>query len=121
MAGVVFDPFYQVVPRHTHIAMPRVKLRHLYILLDAIFTCSLLGGFATIVLSTGRPTKGRCLPGNAVNVDAQGFIPDDLWAISNFFEVNIVFGSMSFTQVKVIDIVWDTVSLISQSHDMHDT
>ncbi|KAI0185049.1 hypothetical protein EV127DRAFT_412528 [Xylaria flabelliformis] len=32
---------------------------------------------------------------------------DDLWTISDFFQVNIAIGNLTFTQAKVADISWD--------------
>lgn len=43
--------------------------------------------------------------GEAFSVEVQ-----DLWAISDFFEITLAFGPLSFTEAKVIDVVWDIVS-----------
>jgi hypothetical protein len=38
------------------------------------------------------------------------------WQISGFFQITLPFGSLDFTQAKVIDIIWDVVSRILYLH-----
>ena len=64
---------------------------------------------AVLALSTGIffDTSGMCLP------NGEFAIYDDTynrWAPSGFFQITLGFGSLAFSKVKVIDIVWDIVS-----------
>lgn len=35
----------------------------------------------------------------------------DPWGISGFFQITMGYGSLTFTQAKVIDVIWDIVSI----------
>jgi len=64
---------------------------------------------AVVALSAGIffDTSGVCLP------NGQFAIYDDTynrWAPSGFLQITLGFGSLPFSKVKVIDIVWDVVS-----------
>jgi hypothetical protein len=45
-------------------------------------------------------------------------VPDyRYWQVSGFFQITLSFGFLTFTPVKVIDIVWDVVSTsIQENH-----
>ncbi|KAF1934530.1 hypothetical protein EJ02DRAFT_492288 [Clathrospora elynae] len=45
-----------------------------------------------------------CLPDGSFAVDASKF---RFWSISGFFQITLGAGNMNFTQVKIIDVVWD--------------
>ena len=59
--------------------------------------------------SSGDRSLRICGLGDKFDLYAN-FYRYDMWQISNFFQVTLPFGSLSFTQAKVIDITWDVVS-----------
>jgi hypothetical protein len=63
---------------------------------------------ATRVSSNFGVTPTACLPDGRFSLDPYGY---DYWDASGFFEVTLGYGEMTFTEVKVIDVVWDIVSL----------
>jgi hypothetical protein len=52
-------------------------------------------------------TSGVCLPNGQFAIYNDTY---DRWALPGFFQITLGFGSLSFSKVKVIDIVWDVVS-----------
>lgn len=61
---------------------------------------------AVTVGFTGYPEG--CQPNDAFSIDPSGYNP---FAIDDYFQINIGFGELSFTQAKVIDMAWDVVSV----------
>jgi hypothetical protein len=49
-----------------------------------------------------------CLPDGAFNPFTSTYNP---WGITGFFQITMGFGSLTFTQAKVIDVIWDIVSV----------
>lgn len=64
---------------------------------------------AVYALSAGIPfdTSGVCLPNGQFAIYNDTY---NRWAPSGFFQITLGFGSLPFSKVKVIDIVWDVVS-----------
>lgn len=50
---------------------------------------------------------GACLPDGSFAIDPGLY---RYFSGSGFFEITLAFGSMTFTQVKAIDVAWDIVS-----------
>src|SRR3569833_514602 len=48
-----------------------------------------------------------CKPDGSFNPH---WISYDVWSISGFFQITMGFGALTFTQAKVIDVIWDVVS-----------
>jgi hypothetical protein len=48
-----------------------------------------------------------CQPDGQFSLDSNDY---DYWDVSGFFQVTLGFGDLTFTQAKVIDVVWDVVS-----------
>ena len=61
-----------------------------------------------IELATGNfyNTDGACLPDGTFDASDA---PYNAWLPAGFFQITLGFGSLSFTAVKVIDIIWDIV------------
>lgn len=47
----------------------------------------------------------HCAPDGSFRLESSS-----MWALTWFFQVVLGFGSLSFTAVKAIDVVWDVVS-----------
>jgi hypothetical protein len=54
------------------------------------------------------PSQG-CQPGGRFSPYASPYSP---WASADIFKITLGFGAMSFAQAKIIDIVWDLVSIV---------
>lgn len=50
---------------------------------------------------------GACLPDGRFSLDPDAY---DYWKPSGFFQVTLGFGTLTFAQAKIIDVVWDVVS-----------
>jgi len=48
-----------------------------------------------------------CKPDGSFSVYSNSY---DTWGLSGFFQITTGFGKLTFTQAKVIDIIWDVVS-----------
>lgn len=57
-------------------------------------------------LSYSYYSTSACMPGGSFAL----FAAYDIWATSGFFQITLGFGSLSFTQAKAIDVIWDIVS-----------
>jgi hypothetical protein len=72
--------------------------------------CIVLGLIgAVFALATGVifDTSGVCLPNGQFAIYNDTY---NRWAPSGFFQITLGFGSLPFSKVKVIDVVWDIVS-----------
>lgn len=68
-------------------------------------------------LVTGNPLfassfsgDSACQPGGDFNPFADTYTS---WTLAGFFQISVAFGSLSFTEAKVVDVVWDLVSASS--------
>ena len=77
-----------------------------------LFFCWVASLLTTLILvSVSRSgyyatSSSACLPDGTFSV----FRSYDPWDINGFFQITIGFGELTFTQAKVIDVVWDVVS-----------
>jgi hypothetical protein len=64
---------------------------------------------SVVVLGTGTffRTDGVCLPNGDFALYNNTYNP---WAPSGFFQITMGFGTLPFSNAKIIDIVWDVVS-----------
>src|SRR5690242_17998254 len=68
--------------------------------------CLTAGAFYFSRTSSLTGNLSACQPDGSFSPDPEyGF-----WQLSGFFQITIPFGPLTFTHVKVIDIVWDMVS-----------
>lgn len=56
--------------------------------------------------SLSQYNESPCRPDGSFSVLGNGYNP---WFMTGFFQITLGFGPLSFTQAKVIDIVWDIV------------
>ncbi|CAO2653004.1 Nn.00g024150.m01.CDS01 [Neocucurbitaria sp. VM-36] len=47
-----------------------------------------------------------CLPDGSFRIDPESY---EYWSRSGFFQITLGFGTLTFTQAKAIDIIWDVV------------
>ena len=76
-------------------------------LVTLIFSLIILILIDTGLRSDIRGDLGACLPDGSFSVEPDTY---RYFSGSGFFEITLAFGSMSFTQVKVLDVAWDIVS-----------
>jgi len=50
-----------------------------------------------------------CQPDGTFSLDPHGY---SYWDASGFFQITVPYGALTFSQAKVIDVVWDIVSII---------
>jgi len=55
--------------------------------------------------STSESISG-CNPDGSINLSGHG---TSVWAPSEWFQINLAGGSLTFSQAKVIDVIWDVV------------
>ncbi|KAI0543760.1 hypothetical protein F4679DRAFT_567475 [Xylaria curta] len=96
-----FQPFHQTI---ADIQQGRSNLKLWFLFALFLSTVSFL---INVLLYSSINLDGHC------SVDGS-FSPfyfslHDLWRISDFFQVNIAIGNLTFTQAKVADISWDLV------------
>ena len=53
--------------------------------------------------------SSACLPDGTFSIYRGSY---NVWGISGFFQVTTRFGDFTFTQAKVIDVIWDIVSVL---------
>ncbi|KAI1386794.1 uncharacterized protein F4822DRAFT_411246 [Hypoxylon trugodes] len=75
------------------------------------WTLATLGLFSFLTIygtlsQSFEPTNSACRSDNSFNCNISTY---DVWTASGFFEVDIGFGDLTFTQAKVIDVSWDMV------------
>jgi hypothetical protein len=81
------------------------------------FIC-LTVGFVLLCLfaSTSRgiaDSNAACLPDDSFSVDPAEY---RYWSKSGFFQITLGFGSLTFTQAKAVDVIWDVVSIARLLH-----
>jgi hypothetical protein len=65
-------------------------------------------GFSTILNHNSLLRSGSyCMPDGDFEVNPARY---SYWRWSGFFQITLPFGELSFSQAKVIDVVWDVVS-----------
>jgi hypothetical protein len=74
-------------------------------LLLALGFLTLFGVLPSLSLDSTHPSA--CHPDGTFSPFGQTYNP---WAFVGFFQINLAFGSLTFTDVKVIDVFWDIVS-----------
>ncbi|KAI3327382.1 hypothetical protein HD806DRAFT_486918 [Xylariaceae sp. AK1471] len=73
-------------------------------LLVALGFLVLFGVLPSLSLDSTRPSA--CHPDGKFSPFGQTYNP---WALIGFFQINLAFGNLTFTDVKVIDVLWDIV------------
>lgn len=74
----------------------------LSILVYAIFTLTILSAWR--ILSQ----VGACQPDGKFSAFSDTY---NWWSGAGFFQITLAFGKLSFAQAKVVDVIWDMVSL----------
>ena len=62
----------------------------------------------TMFSNLGFYEDSTCRPDGTFSVWGGGYSP---WFVDGFFQITLGFGTLDFTQAKIIDIVWDIVCL----------
>ena len=83
--------------------------RDALVVLLAYLIVGVLGVLMRLLLP---PTVGYAESGSACQPDGTFSVEVNysLWEIQGFFQIMLGFGALTFTQAKVIDIIWDVVS-----------
>jgi hypothetical protein len=75
-----------------------------------LFICWILGLLMCMIIMptlwSGYYISSACLPDGSFSIFAE-YNP---WDIHGFFQITSGFGELTFTQAKVVDVVWDVVS-----------
>lgn len=66
-----------------------------------------LGVISYLTTPKAYSSGTACQPDGSFSLDAKSFW---YWSNSGFFQITLGFGTLSFTQAKAIDIIWDVVS-----------
>ncbi len=97
---------------HAHQVVPRDRTRPYHVCSPIIFT--IWGGFLywlLLILSraavSGVFFMTACQPGGSFSPYGDDY---NWWSKDGFFEITYGFGSLSFTEAKIIDVAWDLVS-----------
>lgn len=61
--------------------------------------------FVPLFALKNEDSRNHCAPDGSFRLE-----PINLWAPTWFFQVVLGFGSLNFTAVKAVDILWDVVS-----------
>jgi hypothetical protein len=69
--------------------------------------CTCFGLLYPFSQVSGR-AGSACLPDGSFQLEPERF---RYWSKSGFFQITLAFGNLSFTEAKVIDVVWDVVSM----------
>ncbi|KAK3374725.1 hypothetical protein B0H63DRAFT_480813 [Podospora didyma] len=74
----------------------------------ALFSIWTSGLFlVTVALPLHAPnSRSACQPDGSFNLRPFDYQP---WSSAGFFQITIAFGELTFTQAKVIDVIWDVV------------
>jgi hypothetical protein len=73
-----------------------------------LWICALLTILATLGVLSVFTSNGACVPDDSFRLRPSSY---NYWSSSGFFQITLGYGHLSFTEAKVIDIVWDVVSL----------
>lgn len=75
-----------------------------------LFICWIMGLLMCMIVMpsiwTNNDISSACLPDGTFSIFAQY----DPWNIYGFFQITSGFGELTFTQAKVVDVIWDVVS-----------
>lgn len=71
------------------------------------FLVLILSLIALILINTDFTGANACLPDGSFSVEPSTYRYSSR---SGFFEITLAFGTMTFTQAKVLDVSWDIVS-----------
>jgi len=74
-------------------------------LLFSLVLLVLFGALPSLSLGSEQPSA--CHPDGTFSPFGQDYSP---WALQGLFQINLGLGNLTFTQAKVIDVVWDIVS-----------
>ncbi|KAI0394822.1 hypothetical protein F5Y17DRAFT_426291 [Xylariaceae sp. FL0594] len=74
------------------------------LLLFSLGILILFGALPSLSLGSGQPSA--CHPDGTFSPFGQDYSP---WELQGFFQINLAFGHLTYTQVKAIDVVWDIV------------
>lgn len=74
-----------------------------------IWFFGLLTSVILISLMTLSSTDTACQPDGSFRLHPETY---SMWSSSGFFQITLGGGKLTFAQAKVIDIVWDIVSLV---------
>lgn len=90
-----------------------------YLFLGVCWFFGLIGALVAFNFSAWKMIDGKaCLPDGSFRVSSYSLgkadNPDvyNFWSMSNFFQITVGGGELSFTQAKVIDVIWDVVGSI---------
>lgn len=103
---------FDVMETHSN-TESRLKSRrdNLVILVYYCWSSCLLTYIAFALLSPASlyfQTATACLPDGSFNIYSDSYSP---WAAEGTFQITMAYGAVSFDQAKVIDVIWDVVSL----------
>jgi hypothetical protein len=70
-----------------------------------LWICALLTTLGVLSVFT---SDGACVPDDSFRLRPSSY---NYWSSSGFFQITLGYGHLSFTEAKVVDIVWDVVSL----------
>jgi hypothetical protein len=73
-----------------------------------LWTCALLAILAILGVQSVFTSDGACVPDDSFRVRPSSY---NYWSSSGFFQITLGYGHLTFTEAKVVDIVWDVVSL----------
>jgi hypothetical protein len=76
------------------------------------FLFCLFGGLVSVLVLTPLIGSGNSSPGCSPDGTFSITRDYDIWRPSNLFEVTLRLGKYSFGAVKIIDVVWDVVSIM---------
>jgi hypothetical protein len=76
--------------------------------LGLCFSLAIIDTPSTTSWSFQEHTATACQPDGSFSLDSYDYKP---WDASGFVQITLGFGTLAFTQAKVIDVVWDMVSL----------
>jgi hypothetical protein len=76
--------------------------------LGLCFSLAIIDTPSTTSSSLEEHTATACQPDGSFSLDLYDYKP---WDASGFVQITLGFGTLTFTQAKVIDVVWDMVSL----------
>lgn len=81
-------------------------MRFLVICWPLMLSCAFIWLFLGVYWDAFWESSG-CNPDDSFSPYTTAY---DWWAPRGFFQITLAFGYLTFTQAKVIDIVWDIVS-----------
>ncbi|KAI2463291.1 hypothetical protein F4781DRAFT_440783 [Annulohypoxylon bovei var. microspora] len=82
-----------------------------YWVVSVLWTITILGFFAFLGLYGALSYRFESIDSACRSDDSFNPVISEYnaWAISGFFKINLSFGNLTFTEAKVIDILWDII------------